>query len=35
MTSKRKNYGGGFYKISMSEYDKLIKICNDYGESQE
>lgn len=25
----------GFYKISMSEYDKLIKICNDYGESQE
>lgn len=27
--------GGKFYKMSMSQYDKLLKICNVYGESRE
>lgn len=26
-------YGDEYYKINMSEYDKLLKICNDYGDS--
>ena len=26
------SYGDEFYKISMSEYDDLLKICKDYGD---
>lgn len=26
------SYGDKFYKISMSEYDSLLKICKDYGD---
>ena len=29
------SYGNKFYKISMSEYDCLLKICKEYGEFQE
>ncbi len=28
------SFNGKFYKMSMSEYDKLLKICNVYDDSQ-